>query len=92
MPFYEFEFDMGVYGFVGNNGIKIVVLKKIENTVQETSSDIKLKQICKEIHSRYIKLLLNPFFDKKEYYQDESKLRESFANTLINLVKQQQII
>ena len=45
MPFYEFEFDMGVYGFIGNNGIKIICLKKIENNVQETSSDIKLKQV-----------------------------------------------
>ena len=45
MPFYEFEYDMGVYGFIGNNGIKIICLKKIENSVQETSSDIKLKQV-----------------------------------------------
>lgn len=45
MPFYEFEFDMGVYGFIGNNGIKIICLKKIENNVQETSNDIKLKQV-----------------------------------------------
>ncbi len=45
MPFYELEYDMGVYGFIGNNGIKIICLKKIENNVQETSSDIKLKQV-----------------------------------------------
>lgn len=45
MPFYDFEYDMGVYGFIGNNGIKIICLKKIENNVQETSSDIKLKQV-----------------------------------------------
>ena len=45
MPFYEFEYDMGVYGFIGNNGIKIVSLKKIESNVLETSNDIKLKQV-----------------------------------------------
>ena len=45
MPFYEFEYDMGVYGFIGNNGIKIVCLKKIESNVLETSNDIKLKQV-----------------------------------------------
>ena len=45
MPFYEFEYDMGVYGFIGNNGIKIICLKKIETNIQETSSDIKLKQV-----------------------------------------------
>ena len=47
MPFYEFDYDMGVYGFIGNNGIKIVCLKKIENNLQETSNDIKLKQVKK---------------------------------------------
>lgn len=45
MPFYEYEYDLGVYGFVGNNGIKITTLKKIENSIQETSSEIKLKQV-----------------------------------------------
>ena len=45
MPCYEFEYDLGVYGFIGNNGIKIAAVKKIENSVQETSSEIKLKGV-----------------------------------------------
>jgi hypothetical protein len=45
MPFYDFEYEIGVYGYVGNNGIKITALKKIENSIQETSSEIKLKQV-----------------------------------------------
>ena len=45
MPFYDNDYDIGVYGFVGNNGIKIVICKKIENSIQETSSEIKLKQV-----------------------------------------------
>jgi hypothetical protein len=45
MPFYDADCDIGVYGFVGNNGIKIVICKKIENSIQETSSEIKLKQV-----------------------------------------------
>lgn len=93
MPCYEYEYDIGLYGFVGNNGIKIITLKKIENTIQETSSEIKLKSLCKEIHFKFIKLLLNPFYDKKEFFQEEdSNLRKTFANSLINLVKQYQII
>jgi hypothetical protein len=36
---------LGVYGFIGNNGIKIAAVKKIENSVQETSSEIKLKGV-----------------------------------------------
>jgi hypothetical protein len=45
MPCYEYEYDLGIYGFVGNNGIKITTVKKIENSIQETSSEIKLKQV-----------------------------------------------
>lgn len=45
MPCYEYEYDTGIYGFVGNNGIKIITLKKIENSIQETSSEIKLKYV-----------------------------------------------
>jgi hypothetical protein len=48
--------------------------------------------MCKEIYSKLIKLLLNPFYDKKEFYQEESTLRENFATNMINLVKQYQII
>lgn len=56
MPFYDFDYDIGVYGFVGNNEIKITTVKKIENSVQETSSDIKLKQVCTNIiYFRYAK-------------------------------------
>ena len=45
MPCYDFEYDMGVYGFIGNNGLKISVIKKIENAFQEASSDLKLKGV-----------------------------------------------
>ena len=45
MPCYEYEYDTGIYGFVGNNGIKITTIKKIENSIQETSSEIKLKSV-----------------------------------------------
>jgi hypothetical protein len=48
MPCYDFEYDMGVYGFVGNNGIKIVSIKKMESSIQETSSEIKLKGVRRE--------------------------------------------
>jgi hypothetical protein len=45
MPFYEFEYDLGIYSFVGNNGIKILTLKKLESNIQETASEIKLRQV-----------------------------------------------
>ena len=101
MPCYEYEYDTGIYGFVGNNGIKITTIKKIESSIQETSSEIKLKavnfylklyQLCKEIYSKLIKLFLNPFYDKKEFFKEESQVREKFANTIKNLIKVYQII
>ena len=45
MPCYEYEYDTGIYGFVGNNGIKIATIKKIESSIQEFSSEIKLKAV-----------------------------------------------
>ncbi len=45
MPCYDFEYDLGVYGFIGNNGIKLSVVKKIEPSLQESSSEIKLKGV-----------------------------------------------
>jgi hypothetical protein len=45
MPCYEFEYDMGVYGFIGNNGMRLSVVKKIENSFQESSSELKLKAV-----------------------------------------------
>ncbi len=45
MPCYDFEYEMGVYGFVGNNGIKIISVKKLESSIQEISSEIKLKAV-----------------------------------------------
>jgi hypothetical protein len=49
MPCYDFDYDMGVYGFVGNNGIKITTVKKMESSIQETSSEIKLKGVSEEL-------------------------------------------
>lgn len=45
MPYYEFEYDIGVYGFIGNNGIKIILLKRIESSIQETASELKMKNV-----------------------------------------------
>lgn len=90
MPFYEFEQDLGTYGFIGNNGVKICVVKKIEN--QKFSSDKKLQMICKEIYAKFNKLLLNPFYDKKEFNLEKSSQRDNFAKGIIEMLLQNQII
>ena len=45
MPYYEFEYDIGVYGFIGNNGIKLILLKRIETSIQETAAELKMKTV-----------------------------------------------
>ena len=45
MPFYESEFDLGSYGFIANNGFKFICIKKIDNSIQEASSEIRLKEV-----------------------------------------------
>ena len=54
MPYYEFEYDIGVYGFIGNNGIKIVLLKRIESSIQETAAELKMKTV-----NFFLKVLLD---------------------------------
>ena len=48
--------------------------------------------MCKEIYAKFNKLLLNPFYNKKEFYKQESQLREKFSDTIKNLVIESQII
>jgi hypothetical protein len=49
-------------------------------------------QLCKEIHSKLMKLFLNPFYEKKEFFEEKSSLRDNFVNTVTSLVKQYQLI
>lgn len=48
--------------------------------------------MCTEIYLKFNKLLLNPFYDKKEFYKEESSLREKFSLIIKNLVVDSQII
>jgi len=56
MPYYEFEYDIGVYGFIGNNGIKIILLKRIESSIQETAAEIKMKTVSISLIYRYARI------------------------------------
>ena len=61
MPFYENEYDLASYGYIGNNGFKLIALKKIENSIQETSSDFKLKNvsiILNDLFLRFLKIFM----------------------------------
>ena len=90
MPLYEYEEDLGVYGYVGNNGMKICVVKKLEK--ENGSSETKMQVICKEIYMRYNKLLLNPFYDKNEFNNAQSTQREQFSLGVLDYIAQNQIL
>ena len=92
MPFYDYEYDIGSYGFLSNNGYKILSLKKIDDSIKETSSAIKLKEIFLDIQSKLVKTLLNPFYDKNDFYSNnESKEREKFKSDIFELLRIKQI-
>lgn len=92
MPFYDYEYDIGTFGFIGNNGFKFICVKKIDNSVQEVSSNIKLKEIFTEIHEKLIKSILNPFNDKKDFLtNNQSTERENFKDKILGTLKAKQI-
>lgn len=90
MPLYEYEEDLGVYGYVGNNGMKICVIKKLEK--ENGASETKMQVICKEIYMKHNKLLLNPFYDKNEFNNVNSVQREQFSLSVLDYITQNQIL
>ena len=87
--FYEKENEYGSYGYVGNNGTKICIIKELKN---ENDINEKLNNICKNIYSQFIKLLLNPFFDGNEFNTSNSEQKKKFGENIIEFMKQNQIV
>ena len=87
--FYENGIEYGSYGYVGNNGTKICVIKELKN---ENETKEKMNNICKNIYSQFIKLLLNPFFDGNEFNTSNSEQKKKFAENIIEYMKQNQIV
>ena len=87
--FYENDIEYGSYGYVGNNGTKICVIKELKN---ENETKEKMNNICKNIYSQFIKLLLNPFFDGNEFNTSNSEQKKKFGENIIEFMKQNQIV
>ena len=96
MPFYEYEYDVGSYGFLSKNGFKFIILKKIEEVIQETSSNLRLKEVFNEVQLRLNRLLLNPFFKKSDVIlndnDDDNEMKRKFKEDVIEIIKNKQII
>jgi hypothetical protein len=85
MPLFDMEKDLGVYGYIGNNEIKVLLIKNLE-----TNDDSKkeIQKIMTNIHNNYSNMIMNPFFNKKLLQEDiKNSLKDKFINDVINNIK-----
>ena len=87
MPLFEEEYDLGAYGYIGINGTKIIIIKKLTSFEEEADNKI-IKSIFQGIYNAYSKLIMNPFFDKDELNDAEkqSKIKTSFLKSIEKVV------
>ena len=85
MPLFDMEKDLGVYGFIGNNEVKILMIKTLD---PNEDSNKKIHKVMNDIHKNYSNMIMNPFFNKK-ILQDESSnsLKDKFINEVVNTIK-----
>ena len=85
LPLYEDDNDLGSYGFKGSNNIKIILIKNLDMREEYLKS---INTIELEIYEKYIKLIMNPFFDKSMLDENNnSNLKSKFFNDIENIVK-----
>lgn len=85
MPLFDMEKDLGVYGYIGNNEIKVLLIKNLENN---DDSKKEIQKIMTNIHNNYSNMIMNPFFNKKLLQEDiKNSLKDKFINDVINNIK-----
>ena len=85
LPLYEDDNDLGSYGFKGSNNIKIILIKNLDMREEHLKS---INNIELEIYEKYIKLIMNPFFDKSMLDENyNSNLKSKFFNDIEDIVK-----
>ena len=82
-PYFDFEENLATYGFIGNRGNKIIVLKRIEN---DEEANKKLESLFNEINNKYISLTMNPFFEREEFAKENSIHKNKFVKEIFNFV------
>ena len=89
LPLYEDDNDLGSYGFKGSNNIKIILIKNLDMREEYLKS---INNIELEIYEKYIKLIMNPFFDKSMLDENNnSNLKTKFLNEIEEIVKNNKI-
>ena len=87
MPLFEEEYDLGAYGYIGINGTKIIIIKKMISFEEEVENK-NIKGVFQGIYNAYSKLIMNPFFDKDELNDTEkhSKIKNTFLKSIEKVV------
>jgi hypothetical protein len=87
MPLFEEEYDLGAYGYIGVNGTKIIIIKKMISFEEEGENN-SIKGIFQGIYNAYSKLIMNPFFDREELNDTEkqSKIKNNFLKSIEKVV------
>ena len=87
MPLFDEECDLGAYGYIGINGTKIIIIKKLIS-FEEDGENKNIKNIFNGIYNAYSKLIMNPFFDKMNLNQPDkiTKIKSSFLKEIEKIV------
>ena len=87
MPLYENEYDLGAYGFIGTNGTRIILIKKLLS-FEEEGENKNITNIFHGIYNAYSKLIMNPFFDKMDLNNPSStsKIKTTFLNDIKKII------
>ena len=87
MPLYENEYDLGAYGYIGTNGTRIILIKKL-SSFEEDGENKNIKNIFRGIYSAYSRLIMNPFFDKFDLNDPSktSKIKTSYIKEIEKII------
>ena len=87
MPLYEEEYDLGAYGYIGINGTKIIIIKKLVS-FEEDGENKNIKNIFSGIYGAYSRLIMNPFFDKMDLNDPDkmTKIKSSYLKEVERVV------
>lgn len=87
MPLFEEEYDLGAFGYIGINGTKIIIIKKLIS-FEEENENKNIKGIFQGIYNAYNKLIMNPFFNKDDLndVEKQSKIKNTFLKSIEKVV------
>ena len=82
LPLYEQDYDLASFAYVGKNGIKVIMIKKLDR-----EPDTQIKALLESVHSRYSNVIRNPFYDRDTFApENTSTIKTNFLNGIVSLL------